>query len=186
MNDRPLIVTDDEQVLDDLLRVAAAAGVEVAHTREPESRALWRTASAVIIDAALVPRAVTAALPRRPGVVVVATAEPRAELWELCVRLGVDRTVLLDGCEEVLIELLSEAVLGGAGKGLCVAVLGACGGAGASVLASAVACAAASARSEVLLVDCDPWGTGLDVMLGIENDPGLRWRDLAAPSGRLQ
>ena len=35
-------------------------------------------------------------------------------------------------------------------------------------------------------MDCDLWGAGLDVLLGIENDPGLRWGDLAAPSGRLQ
>ena len=38
----------------------------------------------------------------------------------------------------------------------------------------------------MLLVDCDPWGAGLDVLLGIETEPGLRWGDLAAPSGRLQ
>jgi secretion/DNA translocation related CpaE-like protein len=54
------------------------------------------------------------------------------------------------------------------------------------VLASAIAFAAAKAPSEVLLVDCDPWGAGLDVLLGIETEPGLRWADLAAPSGRLQ
>jgi secretion/DNA translocation related CpaE-like protein len=34
-------------------------------------------------------------------------------------------------------------------------------------------------------MDCDPWGAGLDVILGIEDSAGLRWPDLAAPSGRL-
>jgi secretion/DNA translocation related CpaE-like protein len=98
----------------------------------------------------------------------------------------VDRTVVLHESEEVLIELLSDTVLGVAGHGQCIAVLGACGGAGASVLASSIAFAAAKAPSDVLLVDCDPWGAGLDVLLGIETEPGLRWTDLAAPSGRLQ
>ena len=187
MGGQPLIITDDEHVLGDLLRVAAAAGVEVTHAREPESAAvLWRTASMVIIDAVLVRRAVDATLARRPGVVVVAGDEPRAELWELCVRLGVDRTLALATSADVLIELLSDTVLGGAGQGRCLAVVGACGGAGASVLAGAIAFAAAAAPAESLLIDCDPWGAGLDVMLGIETEAGLRWTDLAAPSGRLQ
>ena len=186
MDDRPLLITDDEVVLDDLLRVAAAAGVEVTHRREPESRALWRSASVVLLDAALVPRAVEANLGRRAGVVVVAAAEPVAGLWELCVRLGVDRTLVLNNSEELLIGLLSDAVLGGTGDGRCLAVLGACGGAGASVFASAIALAAAGRAAEVLLADCDPWGAGLDVLLGIENDTGLRWGDLAARSGRLR
>ena len=190
MDDRPLIITDDEMVLDDLLRLAAAAGVEVAHSREPDSRALWRSAPLVLIDAGLVPRAVSARLPRRSGVVVIASSEPGSELWAHCIRLGVDRTLLLDDAEEVLIGLLSDTISGGTGHGRCVAVLGACGGAGASVFAGALGFAAARADGAaggngVLLVDCDPWGAGLDVLLGIEDDAGLRWVDLAARSGRL-
>ena len=190
MDDRPLIITDDELVLDDMLRLAAAAGVEVAHSREPDSRALWRSAPMVLIDAGLVPRAVSARLPRRSGVVVISAAEPGSELWAHCVRLGVDRALLLHSSEEVLIGLLSDAVSGGTGNGLSVAVLGACGGAGASVFAGALGVAAARTDGEeggdgVLLVDCDPWGAGLDVLLGIEEDAGLRWVDLAARTGRL-
>src|SRR6478752_8293798 len=186
MAGQPLIITDDGPLLDDLMRVAAAAGVDVTHTRHPDSRTQWRAAGLVLIDSAQVSAAVDAALPRRPGVVVVASGPPRSELWELCVRLGVDRTVLLPESEEILIELLSDSVLGGAGHGRCIAVLGACGGAGASVLAGSIAFVAAAEPAEVLLVDCDPWGAGLDVLLGIESEPGLRWEDLAAPSGRLQ
>ncbi len=189
MDDRPLIITDDVLVLDDLLRLAAAAGVEVSHAREPDSRARWRSAPLVLIDAGLVARAVDARLPRRSGVVVVSTAEPDSELWAHCVRLGVDRTLLLDRSDEVLIGLLSDALSGGTANGLCVAVLGACGGAGASVFAGALGFAAARAgggvNDQVLLVDCDPLSAGLDVLLGIEENAGLRWADLAARSGRL-
>jgi secretion/DNA translocation related CpaE-like protein len=189
MDDRPLIITDDELVLDDLLRLAAAAGVEVTHAREPDSRGLWRSAPLVLIDAGLVPRAVSARLPRRSGVVMVAAAEPGSDLWALCVRLGVDRTAVLDRSEELLIGLLSDAVAGGSGNGLCLAVLGACGGAGASVFAGALGLTAARTAEVggggVLLIDCDPWGAGLDVLLGIEGVTGLRWVDLAARSGRL-
>ena len=176
MDDRPLIITDDELVLDDLLRVAAAAGVEVTHTREPDSRALWRSAPLVLIDAALVPRAVGGPASPAAGVVMVAAPSPGSELWEHCVRLGVDRTLLLDRSEEVLIGLLSDAVAGGAGDGCCVAVLGACGGAGASVFASAWPSPPRAMRGEhgeVLLVDCDPWGAGLDVHARHRGRPGL-------------
>jgi len=186
VGEQPLIITDDKRLLEDLLRIAAAAGVEPSHSAEPPPRAQWRSAPVVLLDAAKAQRAVAARLPRRPGVVVVCVEEPDAGLWELCVRLGVDRTLVLAGSEETLIGLLSDASIGGSGDGRCIAVLGACGGAGASVFASALALAAAERAADVLLIDCDPWGAGLDVLLGIENDPGLRWGDLAAPSGRLQ
>lgn len=204
MDDRPLIITDDQLLLDDLMRLAAAAGVEVVTIPEPSSRALWRSAPLVLIDAAMVPRAVDARLPRRSGVVMISQREPGNELWGQCVQLGADRTLLLATSEEALIGLLSDSMAAGSGNGLCVAVLGACGGAGASVFASALACSAARAvdsRSDragdgddddrgwggggVLLIDGDPWGAGLDLMLGIEDVPGLRWADLAARSGRL-
>ena len=73
MTDRPLVITQDDQVLDDLLRIAAAAGVEVMHCRDPESRASWRSAPVVLIDAALVPAAVLVRHSRRPGVVMIST-----------------------------------------------------------------------------------------------------------------
>ena len=55
------------------------------------------------------------------------------------------------------------------------------GGAGASVFATALAQTAADA----LLVDADPWGGGIDLVLGSEGEAGLRWPDLALQGGRL-
>ena len=36
-----------------------------------------------------------------------------------------------------------------------------------------------------LLLDLDPWGGGIDLLVGGEATPGLRWPDLALQSGRL-
>lgn len=187
MNNRPLLITADGALLGDLQRIAAAAGVEVEHNADAVARAPWMTAPVVLLDAVLLRNAVHAGLPRRPGVVVVAAGEPPDEMWELCVRLGVERTVVLGGTtsEQLLIDLLSDALSSGSRRGPCLVVLGACGGAGASVFAAALALAAARPGADSLLVDADPWGAGSDVLLGIEGAPGLRWGDLAAASGRL-
>ena len=60
-------------------------------------------------------------------------------------------------------------------------MIGGRGGAGASLLAAALAYTAADA----LLLDLDPWGGGIDLLVGSENTPGLRWPDLALQGGRL-
>ncbi len=182
---RPLIVTANDIMREDALRLAAAAGVDVACSPEPAARSLWRTAPVVLLDAELVRAAVDARMPRRPGVVVMFDAPPPDSVWELCVRLGVERTMHVHRSEVELIELLADSMRGASSDGRCVAVVGACGGAGASVFAAATAFAGAREGIAALLLDCDPWGAGLDVILGLEKSPGLRWTDLAAPAGRL-
>lgn len=62
-----------------------------------------------------------------------------------------------------------------------VGVLGGSGGVGASTFAAALATSAG--RS--VLVDCDPVGGGIDVLLGIEAVPGARWSGLHVDGGRL-
>jgi secretion/DNA translocation related CpaE-like protein len=64
-------------------------------------------------------------------------------------------------------------------------VIGAGGGAGASTFAAALALGAASRSLRVLLIDADPLGGGLDVLLGIEEVAGIRWPDLVETRGRL-
>lgn len=65
-----------------------------------------------------------------------------------------------------------------------IAVIGGCGGAGASVLAAALARTAAQ-RASALLVEVDQLGAGADLLLGAEDEPGLRWPDLGSARGRL-
>jgi secretion/DNA translocation related CpaE-like protein len=52
-------------------------------------------------------------------------------------------------------------------------------------LAAAVAVTAAVGGARVLLVDLDPLGGGADLLLGMDEVPGLRWPDLAESRGRL-
>lgn len=61
-------------------------------------------------------------------------------------------------------------------------VVGAVGGGGASTLAAALAVRAARSR-RTLLMETDPRGTGVDLVLGIEGEPGLRVEDVRAELG---
>lgn len=70
----------------------------------------------------------------------------------------------------------------GGGAGL-VGVVGARGGAGASVTAALLA-ARLARRGPAVLVDTGP-GPSLDTVLGLEAHPGLRWPDLGGARGRV-
>jgi secretion/DNA translocation related CpaE-like protein len=59
------------------------------------------------------------------------------------------------------------------------------GGAGATVLAVALGLAGLRAGLRMMLIDADPLGGGIDLALGVEDTPGLRWADLSGLRGRL-
>ena len=66
-----------------------------------------------------------------------------------------------------------------------IGVVGGSGGVGASVLTVAIAVRAAQAGLRPVCLDGDRLGGGLDVTLGIEQEPGVRWPDLAGVRGRV-
>ncbi|ACZ23232.1 hypothetical protein Sked_33370 [Sanguibacter keddieii DSM 10542] len=71
------------------------------------------------------------------------------------------------------------------GGAVVVGVVAARGGAGASTLAAALAAAAVRAGRRTVLVDGRHTGAGVDVLLGIEEEPGLRWADLSEARGEV-
>lgn len=65
-------------------------------------------------------------------------------------------------------------------------VISGCGGAGGSVLAALLAaCAAAEYAGPVVLLDCDPLGGGIDVLLRREQQAGVRWSDVRTRGGTI-
>jgi len=66
-----------------------------------------------------------------------------------------------------------------------IGVVGGSGGVGASVLTAAIAIRAAQAGLRPVCLDADRLGGGLDVTLGIEQEHGVRWPDLAGARGRI-
>ncbi|OQZ90390.1 hypothetical protein BST11_13245 [Mycobacterium alsense] len=180
-----LAVLADPGLRDELDRVAAAVGVRVVHAGgSAVSRRTWAAAAAVVLDEAAAQRCGRAALPRRGHVSVLTAAEPSTATWAAAVAIGAEHLLKLPEREGELIRELAdagEAARDDGPRGSVVAVVGGCGGAGASSFAAAVA----QVAGDALLVDLDPWGGGIDLLVGGESAPGLRWPDLALEGGRV-
>ncbi|MFD3532685.1 septum site-determining protein Ssd [Streptomyces sp. NPDC058664] len=180
----PLIITEDLGLLDDLLRLCAAAGVEPeAHHRVPERQASWTDPPLVLVGADAAARCRGAA--RRPGTLLVNRDRDDPEVWRLAVEIGAECVLRLPDAEGLLVDRIADAAEGVGRQALTVGVVGGRGGAGASTLACGLALAAARTGRRTLLVDGDPLGGGLDVLLGGESEQGRRWPDFAASKGRL-
>jgi secretion/DNA translocation related CpaE-like protein len=180
---RPLVVSADEELLDDLLRLLAAAGTEPElATGGPALRRAHRSAPLVLLGADVLGSGTVRALPRRPGVVVVSGRPLPAPDWAAAVEVGAERVAVLPEDEGWLLSRSAVATRTPADRGRLIAVGGSCGGAGTSTVAAALALTAAPG---VVLVDADPWGAGLDLLLGAERADGLRWPELADLRGRV-
>ncbi|WP_326721575.1 MULTISPECIES: septum site-determining protein Ssd [unclassified Streptomyces] len=180
----PLIVTEDAELLDDLLRLCAAAGARPeVHHGVPEHRGSWEAAPLVLVgdDAA---RRVRGAA-RRRGVVLVGRDQDDSGVWRRAVEIGADHVLMLPDGEQWLVDRIADVAEGVGRPALTVGVLGGRGGAGASTLACALAVTSAREGRRTLLVDADPLGGGLDVLLGGEGVEGLRWPAFAASRGRV-
>lgn len=182
--DGPLIVTEDADLLDDLLRLCAAAGaVPEVHHAPPGERRGWERAPMVLVgdDAARGCRGV----PRRPGVMLVGRDQDDPGVWRRAVEIGAEYVLRLPDSEGWLVDQIANAVEGVGRPALTVGVMGGRGGSGASTLACALAVTAARSGRRTMLVDGDPLGGGIDVLLGGEDSEGMRWPDFARSKGRL-
>jgi secretion/DNA translocation related CpaE-like protein len=182
-----LALISEEPILDDLLRLAAAAGCEVECVADIAAlRAGWQTAALVLLDPGSLHGVADTGVPRRAGVLLACAEEPAAATFQAALALGVEHVVRLPDEGDWLVGALADVIDRPAeAAGQTLAVLGARGGAGASVFAAATARVASTQGRATILVDCDPLGGGLDALLGVEDEPGLRWPDLRLTSGRL-
>lgn len=175
---------------DEVDRIAAAVGVRVVHAgagspeKSPVSRKTWSAAAAVVLDEVAAGLCVSGTSPRRAHVVMVTAAEPATATWVAAIAVGAHRVLTLPAQEYELVGELADAAESareGRLRGDVVAVIGGRGGAGASLFAAALA----QTAPDALLIDLDPWGGGIDLLVGGEAVPGLRWPDLGPQSGRL-
>jgi secretion/DNA translocation related CpaE-like protein len=187
---RPLLVTADPELLDDLLRLVADADVLADVAADPLAARPWYPgAPLVLIGVDCAAGCLRAGLPRRPGVVLVGRHEAEdPPQWTAAEGLGVEYVAALPAAEEWLRRRLGDLHRPGApgpGGARVVAVVGGRGGAGATVLSAGLAVTAARRGLRTLLIDADPFGGGVDLVLGWEDLDGLRWPALSQTSGRV-
>ncbi|MGA4539763.1 septum site-determining protein Ssd [Uniformispora flossi] len=183
---RPLVVTADVRLLDELLRMCAVANVEPEVVPQPQLACEgWVVSPLVVVGADLADGVASFGLPRRKDVVLVSADLDDADVWRRAVVVGADHVVFLPDAEAWLTDRFADLADGTGAAALGIAVVGARGGAGASTLACALAVTAARDGGTAALVDADPFGGGIDILLGGEAEPGLRWPDLAGARGRV-
>lgn len=184
-----LALTADAALADELGRLAAAAGVQLQTLPELPEPPEWLGRQLVVVGGDLARRVAREMGPlgarsRRPAILLVTADADDGDVWQHAVALGAEQVAVLPDSLDWLVERLASTV-DPAGSAYVVAVIGGCGGAGASVFAAALAVTAASTGQRVLLADLDPLGGGADLTLGIDDVPGLRWPDLRDARGRL-
>jgi secretion/DNA translocation related CpaE-like protein len=181
-----LLATADELLLDDLLRLAAAA--EVTPQVECDLvgvRRRWQAASLVVVGHDLTESLARSQPVRRPGVVVVGTDPDDAGVYRRAVAIGAEQVFVLPDQEAALGDKLADSVDGATRSAVTLAFVGGCGGAGATTLAAAVAVTACRRGLRTVLVDGDPLGGGIDLALGGESGRGVRWPELVGAAGRV-
>jgi len=182
-NAMPLIVTADDTLLDEALRLCAAVGATPVVARDiTAARRSWKEAPAVLVCADLAAALARSEPPRRDGVVVI--GHDTTGVWPSAVALGAECVCEVPHDQDTVIEALANA-LEGNGEACVVTIMGGCGGAGATTLAASLVLAGARRGFASLLLDADPLGGGIDLVLGHENVEGMRWRDLDRTQGRV-
>lgn len=175
----PVVLVGGSQFLQDqVARSCAAVGVPPLFTDHPaEAFALDPVVLLVGTDQ---PDAVYGSR----EVIVVGSGDDQVEAWGVAAGIQASGVVILPQGGGWLAEHLAKC-LSPAATGTITGLLGAVGGSGVSTLAAWCARAGASRSGGTLLVDGSPLGGGVDIALGLEEHPGVRWHELGGIRGTL-
>ncbi len=187
-----LLVGATPEVVGPVRRCVGAAALGLArgeHPDDPVVREGWVGAELVLVDAAALGDVAAARLPRRAGVLVCTAAPETDAVLRAALDVGAETVLDLTRAEGALLARLADtrdrAALGRQRRAPVVGVVAGVGGAGATVLATAVAEVAARGR-DVVLLDADPGGPGIEHVLALDPGDGvLDWSGLRRLTGRV-
>ena len=182
----PLLVTRDQSLLDELLRLAAAAGVapDVAADGGAALRG-WAAAPVVLVGVDAAEDLARLAPARRPRVHVVAWGAVPDDLFRVALAVGAESVARLPRSEAWLAELLTDLGEGEPRPRACWSGWSAAAAAPARRRSRARSARSPPAAGRALVVDADPLGPGVDRVLGLEERDGVRWDALCDTTGRL-
>lgn len=177
------MVSDDPATVEALLRLCTAAEVAVDVADDLDTFSPGIHGSSVLLGAELFRADVARWHAALAGVSTVVVAVGHAPGLREAAAAGGWQLAVLPADEHEVLRFLAHA---DCGPGALVVVVGGSGGCGATTLACALAVTGArELAGGAALVDADPWGGGVDLVLGAEAEPGLRWEQLAAVHGPL-
>jgi secretion/DNA translocation related CpaE-like protein len=175
-----LIVGSDLAIVDVVRRCAVACGIGILEAQSlARARSHWAgSAFIVLADDVIDDHGVDVAV-EHPRLVIATRNSASALPWQLAVQLHADRVFDLSIDEPLLINYFTEQ---SRSRARVISVLAGSGGAGASVTAAALAMSARTGGHRSVLIDADPDSPGADLLLGLDQTPGLRWHHLSASS----
>ena len=188
---RPLLISSCLPLIDEIVRLASSAALEVQVASDIGSGfAHWFSAPLVIVGSDAIVDEVPG---RRARVVVVhqgdsmsnADAGIQRDVWRFAVELGAEHVVELPEGERWLLDAFRECAEGPVRNGVVLPVFAGSGGVGSSTFSANLAVVASQRGARALVIDGDPWGGGMDLLMGAEEANGARWTDLRHVSGHL-
>lgn len=178
-----LLCARDESLIEAVETTAIALGAELAVAGSAgEAAARWSDAEVRLISPELA--AGLSRLGPLPGTAYL-VGRVAVDLVGASSTLGLPVLALPEGGPR-LAEVIASSTKVSTAKAKMVALVGASGGLGTSTVAAALAMTAAEQGLRVALVELDPCGGGLDLLLGAETRPGFRWPDLQRAVGELE
>lgn len=147
----------------------SAAGAQLAPESDLSGCALLVVAASALPLTAPLP-------PRTPVLIVTAQEEVASSTWSAALALGALAVLRLPAESEQLLSLLADLTRPRS-RALMLGVVAGCGGAGASSFAARLA-GAARRHGTVTLVDADPRGGGLDLLVEAPDGEGATWAEI--------
>ena len=171
-----LLVSRDDRVITEFQKIAAVTQTPLVIESEPS---IFDVSNAyrvfVASDCVEVPIS-------HDEVVLVVVGTTGPETWRQAAKLSANHIAVIPDSREWLVEHLSAPA---SKLGMCVGVIPGAGGAGASLLSCGLAFHARQFFNDVVLIDLDENSAGLDIILGIEAQSGMRWQDFYTLTGSI-
>lgn len=196
-----ILVTQQAELIATVEQIVEKLGLELfVEPRVHSVASRWTGALFVLVGGDLAEECVLADLPRRRQVVLIhpdwevgegggapsmSNNDRERELWRSAVALGAENVVGLPSSEFWLIEQLDRIPKPDIRVGKTIACIPASGGSGCSTFAVNLGLRAVSQGKRAIVIDLDPCGGGIDLLLGAEEIRGTRWPEINPGSGRI-
>jgi secretion/DNA translocation related CpaE-like protein len=194
----PILLTQDSVLIDQIQHLCSTLNLGLDCVDNPFlAHSHWSEYPYVLIGADLAGECIDSHLPRRPGVALVHrdvdvnatagsdTSQWERHLWQQALAIGAENVVALPSSEFWLRDALACITKTDESQGELIAVIPGSGGVGASTFSVNLGFRAVQRGFRTLLVDADPLGGGIDLVLGAEEVVGTRWPDVDPGGGRI-